>query len=640
MDSNFRTYVQVFYLSRILFICFVLCTASFKLLATHVVGGEMKYDYLGADSYYVELRMYVDCENGSKAAISQDSTGHFGVFVGLTMESYDRYELFRGAPSRLSKVNYSCVIPPENVCVDMYTYDTIMVLPENETGYYISYQRCCRNHSILNLDDPGGTGSTYVAYIPSRKEVPVNSNPRFKKLPPNYLCINERFDFDHSATDPDGDSLVYKICSPYNGADRNTPKPYVPSNPPYKFVNWLFPYNETDPMPVANNFKIDPVTGRLGFKPNRLGQYVFGVCVEEYRNGEFIAQTIRDYQFNVMDCSFQVKSRFEGPDFSCDPEVSFENNSLAATGYFWDFGEPDVTSDTSNAKTPDHTYTSPGKYTVMLVAKNGNCADTSYHIFDVFSNGLRENNFYNKCDYDTVLIRSKGLYGAKGVWESTSDFVVVSDTSLKYGGGNKAVFVIKYDTNGCVLVDSHHVSIIEPKPQVDILEDAHCLGIDFTVELTDSLQFGNPSWFYQDSDGKDFVVTGGRLTKPLLFNEQLGIALRFNYLGCEDTFVYQLESPEMADFEVSRYNVITPNDDGFNDCFPLKVKGIDIACRYYELTIYNRWGEKVYIHEDHSVEPCWEGDNYVNGRLCPAGTYFYFAKIESVEFYGSISLLR
>ena len=29
--------------------------------------------------------------------------------------------------------------------------------------------------------------------------------------------------FDHSATDLDGDSLVYEICNPYDGADQNIP---------------------------------------------------------------------------------------------------------------------------------------------------------------------------------------------------------------------------------------------------------------------------------------------------------------------------------------------------------------------------------------------------------------------------------
>lgn len=611
-----------------------------SVLATHIVGGEMKYDYLGADSYYVELRMYVDCENGSKRAISEDSTGHFGVFVGLTMESYDRYELFRGAPTRLSKVNYSCVIPPENVCVDMYTYDTIMVLPENETGYYISYQRCCRNHSILNLDDPGGTGSTYLTFIPPRKEVAVNSSPRFKKLPPNYLCINERFDFDHSATDPDGDSLAYRICSPYNGANRSTPKPYVPSNPPYRYVDWLPPYSESDPLPVANNFKIDPNTGRLGFKPNRLGQYVFGVCVEEYRDGMLIAETIRDYQFNVMDCSFEVKSRFDGPDFSCDPEIAFENNSASATSYFWDFGEADTDADTSDSKTPTHKYKSPGYYKVMLVAKNGNCADTSYRTLDVFSNGVRDNNSYNKCPYDSVLLISPSLYGSKGIWESDNNFERLNDTSVVYRGTEDATFVVSYDTNGCVLVDSHRVRILRSYPEVDVRQDAHCLGVDFYLELSDSVSYDQPNWWYLDSMGKAYQVTGNKMSQYVAFNKEQTIELRFEQYGCKDTFALALITPTVPDFQVEKYNIITPNYDGYNDCFPLKVKGVDVDCRYYELTVYNRWGERVYEHEDHTTAPCWDGTNYVNGRACPAGTYFYIAKIEQVEFYGSISLVR
>ena len=53
--------------------------------------------------------------------------------------------------------------------------------------------------------------------------------------------------------------------------------------------------------------------------------------------------------------------------------VTFVNQSTGATEYLWDFGD----GQSSTATAPVHAYTSPGSYTVTLIARNaGGCADT------------------------------------------------------------------------------------------------------------------------------------------------------------------------------------------------------------------------------------------------------------------------
>ena len=49
-----------------------------------------------------------------------------------------------------------------------------------------------------------------------------NSAPVFDSLPPPYLCAYKSFSFDHAATDPDGDSLVYSLCTPYDDWQNNS----------------------------------------------------------------------------------------------------------------------------------------------------------------------------------------------------------------------------------------------------------------------------------------------------------------------------------------------------------------------------------------------------------------------------------
>jgi PKD repeat protein len=51
--------------------------------------------------------------------------------------------------------------------------------------------------------------------------------------------------------------------------------------------------------------------------------------------------------------------------------VQFFNSSTNATGYLWDFGDGETSTDVN----PIHVYDMGGNYTVTLTAFNGNCTD-------------------------------------------------------------------------------------------------------------------------------------------------------------------------------------------------------------------------------------------------------------------------
>jgi PKD repeat protein len=58
--------------------------------------------------------------------------------------------------------------------------------------------------------------------------------------------------------------------------------------------------------------------------------------------------------------------------------IVFRNNSENATGYIWDFGDPESgNNNTSDKITPTHTYTKAGRYLVSLKVSNKNFNETS-----------------------------------------------------------------------------------------------------------------------------------------------------------------------------------------------------------------------------------------------------------------------
>lgn len=87
------------------------------------------------------------------------------------------------------------------------------------------------------------------------------------------------------------------------------------------------------------------------------------------------------------------------------------------------------------------------------------------------------------------------------------------------------------------------------------------------------------------------------------------------------------------DCQVIVPNVFTPNSDGKNDEFKVTGNGV----KSYSITIYNRWGEKVY--ESNDIESSWTGQGAHDG------TYYFIMKAETTngkafDKQGYIQLLR
>jgi gliding motility-associated-like protein len=86
-------------------------------------------------------------------------------------------------------------------------------------------------------------------------------------------------------------------------------------------------------------------------------------------------------------------------------------------------------------------------------------------------------------------------------------------------------------------------------------------------------------------------------------------------------------------------NAFTPNGDGTNDEF--QVFGDMGTVHYFALSIFNRWGEKVF--ESNNYNTHWDGT--FGGAPSPQGTYVYILEVafsdgSHKDYKGSITLLR
>ncbi|MGB3547193.1 MAG: hypothetical protein WBA17_09475, partial [Saprospiraceae bacterium] len=302
------------------------------LTARHIIGGEMTYvctDSTATErTYLITMTVYRDCVNddgsGPQGALfDSDPAGGAGALVG-TVTIFQGTTVFGNTivlnGPQITPIppdaGNPCLIVPPTVCVQEGIYTFTVTLPVDNFDYTISYSRCCRNNFITNILMPGDVGATYFITLTSEAREMCNSSPVFKNFPPIVLCANEPFELDMAGEDADGDRLVYSFCSPVvgganvDGAPVDAPNGLAPnpeSPPPYDGVSFLAPtYTALQPLGPDAMFTYNDSTGLLSGTPNVIGQFVVGICIDEYRDGVLLSTVKREFQFNITICENTV----------------------------------------------------------------------------------------------------------------------------------------------------------------------------------------------------------------------------------------------------------------------------------------------------------------------------------------------
>ncbi len=107
--------------------------------------------------------------------------------------------------------------------------------------------------------------------------------------------------------------------------------------------------------------------------------------------------------------------------------------------------------------------------------------------------------------------------------------------------------------------------------------------------------------------------------------------------NCYDSACKTVTNTFIIDIDIP--NVFTPNGDGQNDVFNIKIKGDEV----YDLKIWNRWGGQVFESTDPKV--MWNGQTNNTGAENPEGTYYFVFRYKlrtqaEQTVRGSITLLR
>jgi gliding motility-associated-like protein len=476
--------------------------------ARHIAGGEMSYVYLGIGSnansgrYKIIMRLYRDCQTTGAdfdrpASITIYQTGQTNIYQDLKVPLLRIEEVQLTSPG-------PCIDNAPIVCYQIGIYEWEVELPFATQGYTIAYQRCCRIENITNVVSSSNTGATYVATIPGTTtfpQAPVNSTPVFRGSDTVLICQDNPFVYDFSATDVDGDSLVYTFDEAYDYANTVTPQPAVAGPPPYVSLPYSFGFSAFSPM--GTGVTLNKSTGLMSGIAPAAGIYVVTVTVLEFRAGILLNSHRKDLHVKVAACSIAAADL--QPEYvSCDGfEITFQNrsNSPLIQTFFWDFGLPG-TSDTSNQARPTFTFPDTGTYRVTLITNRGkDCSDTAVTIARVYPGFFPGFDVQEGCKDVPLRFndRTTTRYGVVDFWRwSFGNPQVNPDTSILQNPvytypalGSYEVQLIVGSSKGCRDTVEQQVNVLA-RPPLLVSNDTILCNLD-TIRLS-AIGAGVVSW--------------------------------------------------------------------------------------------------------------------------------------------------
>lgn len=643
-------------MKRVYSIIFLLLTVALR--ASHIVGGEVIYDCLGTDAtgrqlYRITLKIYRDCTSGNTAF---DGTPNFNTPAIITIREAEGLTLQGtydvGAPviTRVPPtINNPCVTTPVDICVEEGIYTTTVSLLPKAGGYYVIYQRCCRNITIDNLFAPSATGSTYYTHIPGPELADCNNSPRFRIFPPLFLCANIDFKFDHSATDPDGDQLEYSFYKPFTGGELCCPAignfaptspgcpsicPTAAAGPPYENVSYVAPYEYNYPVPSGPSLTINSA-GLLTGRPSLIGQYVVGICVKEYRNGRLLTTHFRDFQFNIRGCNAQVTSGMVLQKNKCEGlSITFTNTSISTSGTptaRWDFGVATASNDTSLLINPTFNYPDTGTYEVTLISdRYKTCTDT-----------IRRTVFvYPKLDVlfppagpqclnaNSFVFVAQGQYstGTSFFWDFTAaaNPSVVSGQSagpVSFSSGGLFPVTLSARFGPCEDRYSDQVQVISQPPELSQNRDTTIvIGQTVVLDMNHGAQY-NYNW----TPLTDYLNCSPCTQPAPAANPPSSIVYTLVTTEPNGCFETVRSYSVFVDFKASLDvpSAFSPNGDGVNDLIFPDGWGLK-QLNYFR--IYNRWGQLLF--ETNDLKTGWDGR--FNGIPQNMDNYVYQAEAETL----------
>jgi gliding motility-associated-like protein len=313
---------------------------------------------------------------------------------------------------------------------------------------------------------------------------------------------------------------------------------------------------------------------------------------------------------------------------TCSLKIILKDSSTYTSGYRWEFG--DWTS--AFFKEGTHKYNAPGTYDIsLIVSSDSSCYDTSYSQVTIPPLPIPDFDYtVAVCDSEVQFI-NLSMNHINSVWEFGD-----SDTSQQespkhiysISGTVPVTLTIKSQFNCPGILNKDIFFISKKEPYFDFSVDS-CKGEIQFIDLSNRAAFYR--WDFGDG-------TSSASTNPVHIYKSEGehiVKLIVNdETTCADSITKTINYEAPLGEKVFIPNSFTPNNDGHNDIYSISIFR---PCETYKLTIYNRWGQKIFETDD-ATNVHWDGS--FNGERLGEDVYVYILENNGNRKEGTITILR
>ena len=333
----------------------------------------------------------------------------------------------------------------------------------------------------------------------------------------------------------------------------------------------------------------------------------------------------------VTDNSFNFDGIMTGPSF---------------TEYLWNFGPNASISSSTNLDVNGVVFDTFGTFPITLTASFDNCVETASHSIFIFREPTIDFRLEPGPRCAPAIVQFTNLSAADSPIFNTWDFgdgassILENPSHLYANPGSYSVSLGIYTTIGCIdtlymlqqdLVTIHPSPVsafsVDPK-QTDICNPEITFS-DASIGANSIFYWFDDSTFFSNESNLVYNYTTSGWHRPM--------QIATNEFGCKDTSYQELY---IEPFVIFIPNTFTPDGNEFNNIF-----NAEFALEVYEweMKIYNRWGELVYVTNDPKIG--WDGT--YGGLKVQEGTYAYVLRYVSCEkpdgwqqLTGHINLLK
>jgi len=278
----------------------------------------------------------------------------------------------------------------------------------------------------------------------------------------------------------------------------------------------------------------------------------------------------------------------------------------------------------NNVSNPMVTVSTYGLYVFLWTVTNGSCTDTSSVNIKLYPNPDITVQPVSPavCEGDNITLVASGANSY--IWTPSTYLSSANTDAVTATPNNSITYTVAGTTvQGCT-------------SSTNITVTVHQFPV---VSLGDSIYYCSAPTIILDAGSgyQNYLWQDGSSNQTIQVTQAGTYSVVVNNFGCitSDTVIIK------PCIDVVVPNVFTPNGDGINDEFYAKGNFLE----YFNMTIFNRWGIKVF--ETNDISGRWDGK--INGKEASQGTYFWIVTYKSksyllnnkeVQLKGWISLVR